>query len=43
MGNAPVHTVELEAFYMDVHEVTVGQFRYLPIRVAITMAVIGIL
>ena len=27
MGNAlPVHTVELNAFYMDVHEVTVGQF-----------------
>ena len=23
----PVHTVELDAFYMDVHEVTVGQFR----------------
>merc|ERR1712000_286617 len=27
MSNAPVHTVELDAFYMDVHEVTVGQFR----------------
>ena len=28
MGSAlPVHTVELDAFYMDVHEVTVGQFR----------------
>ena len=24
---APVHTVELDAFYMDVNEVTVGQFR----------------
>ena len=23
----PVHTVELDAFYMDVHQVTVGQFR----------------
>ena len=23
----PTHTVELDAFYMDVHEVTVGQFR----------------
>ena len=23
----PVHTVELDTFYMDVHEVTVGQFR----------------
>ena len=23
----PVHTVQLDAFYMDVHEVTVGQFR----------------
>ena len=23
----PVHTVELEAFYMDVHQVTVGQFK----------------
>ena len=23
----PVHTVELDSFYMDVHEVTVGQFR----------------
>jgi formylglycine-generating enzyme required for sulfatase activity len=23
----PVHTVELDRFYMDVHEVTVGQFR----------------
>ena len=23
----PVHTVELDAFYMDIHEVTVGQFR----------------
>ena len=23
----PVHRVELDAFYMDVHEVTVGQFR----------------
>ena len=28
MSNAlPVHTVELDAFYMDVHEVTVGQFK----------------
>ena len=27
MSNAPVHRVELDAFYMDVHEVTVGQFR----------------
>ncbi|MDP6417351.1 MAG: formylglycine-generating enzyme family protein, partial [Gammaproteobacteria bacterium] len=28
MGNAlPVHTVELEAFYMDIYEVTVGQFK----------------
>ena len=27
MSNAPVHTVELDAFYMDVYEVTVGQFR----------------
>ena len=26
-SNAPVHRVELDAFYMDVHEVTVGQFR----------------
>ena len=39
----PVHRVELDGFYMDVHEVTVGQFRDLSIRVAITMAVIGIL
>ena len=23
----PVHTVELDAFYMDIHEVTVGRFR----------------
>ena len=23
----PVHAVELDAFYMDTHEVTVGQFR----------------
>ncbi|HIA65915.1 TPA: formylglycine-generating enzyme family protein, partial [Candidatus Poribacteria bacterium] len=23
----PVHMVELEAFYMDVNEVTVGQFK----------------
>ena len=23
----PIHTVELEAFYIDVHEVTVGQFK----------------
>ena len=23
----PVHRVELDAFYMDVHEVTVGQFK----------------
>ena len=23
----PVHTVELDAFYMDIHEVTVGQFK----------------
>ena len=23
----PVHTVELDAFYMDIHQVTVGQFR----------------
>jgi formylglycine-generating enzyme required for sulfatase activity len=22
-----VHTVELDVFYMDVHEVTVGQFK----------------
>ena len=28
MSNAlPGHTVELDAFYMDVHEVTVGQFK----------------
>ena len=27
MSNAPVHTVELNGFYMDVHEVTVGQFK----------------
>ena len=28
MGSAlPVHRVELDAFYMDTHEVTVGQFR----------------
>ena len=28
MGNAlPVHTVELDAFYMDIHAVTVGQFK----------------
>ena len=28
MGNAlPVHTVELDAFYMDRYEVTVGQFK----------------
>jgi len=28
MSNAlPIHTVTLDAFYMDVHEVTVGQFR----------------
>ena len=27
MSNPPVHTVTLDAFYMDVHEVTVGQFR----------------
>ena len=26
-GSLPVHTVTLDAFYMDVHEVTVGQFR----------------
>ena len=25
--NAPVHIVQLDAFYMDVREVTVGQFR----------------
>ena len=35
--------VEQDGFYMDVHDVTVGQFRDLSIRVAITMAVIGIL
>ena len=23
----PVHTVDLDAFYMDTHEVTVGQFK----------------
>ena len=27
LSNAPVHRVQLDAFYMDVHEVTVGQFR----------------
>ena len=27
IGNAPVHRVQLDAFYMNVHEVTVGQFR----------------
>jgi len=27
MSNAPIHTVKLDAFYMDVHEVTVGQFK----------------
>ena len=26
-SSRPVHTVELDAFYMDVNEVTVGQFR----------------
>jgi len=26
-SSRPVHTVELDAFYMDVHEVTVGQFK----------------
>jgi len=26
-GSRPVHTVTLDAFYMDVHEVTVGQFK----------------
>ena len=26
-SDAPVHTVILDSFYMDVHEVTVGQFR----------------
>ena len=26
-SSRPVHTVQLDAFYMDVHEVTVGQFR----------------
>ena len=32
----PVHTVQLDAFYMDVHEVTVGQFR-------INMTVVGMM
>ena len=27
LSNAPVHIVQLDAFYMDVREVTVGQFR----------------
>ena len=27
LDNAPVHTVTLDAFYMDVHEVTVSQWR----------------
>ena len=27
MSNAPVHPVELDGFYMDVNEVTVGQFK----------------
>ena len=27
MSNAPVHRVGLDGFYMDAHEVTVGQFR----------------
>ena len=27
MGATPVHTVTLDAFYMDTHEVTVGQFK----------------
>ena len=27
MSNAPVHTVQLDAFYMDLNEVTVGQFK----------------
>jgi len=26
-NETPVHKVQLDAFYMDVHEVTVGQFR----------------
>jgi len=26
-SSRPVHTVELDAFYMDVHGVTVGQFK----------------
>ena len=28
MSNASVHTVELDKFYMDVHEVTVRQFMW---------------
>ena len=26
-GELPVHYVEIDSFYMDVHEVTVGQFK----------------
>ena len=38
----PVYTVELDTFYMDVHEVTVGQFK-LWHRVATTMKGIGMM
>ena len=27
-GTRPIHTVELDAFYMDINEVTVGQFKH---------------
>ena len=33
----PVHTVELDVFYMDVHEVTVGQFKQFSSRVDTTI------
>ncbi len=41
LGATPVHTVTLDAFYMDVHEVTVGQFREFVNQGGIAMVVIG--
>ena len=37
----PIHYVKIDSFYMDVHEVTVGQFREFVNQGGIAMVVIG--
>jgi len=38
-NSLPVHMVKLDAFYIDIYEVTIGQFRSLSTRQDITLIV----